>query len=115
MYELFIYGCSDDLIEIDGDYREEFYSPLTGRAFVIFSDGTIIQSVYDGDWTFEISNQGSLYRNGCKHFMPYNTCNDYCCEERKISGVPEYSEVACIQLSQKPEWVAVSNSFKRIK
>lgn len=42
-----IYGASDDLIEIEGDIREEFNpSDVDGPAFLAFSDGTLLQIQY---------------------------------------------------------------------
>lgn len=46
-----IYGSSDDLIEIEGDIREELYV-ATDRGFIALSDGTLLTYDYDGDWHF---------------------------------------------------------------
>lgn len=40
-----IYGASDDLIEIEGDIREEF-GPPDGPVLLGFSDGTVLQVQY---------------------------------------------------------------------
>jgi hypothetical protein len=59
-----IYGASDDLIEIDGDIREEFshYPHNDGeRCFLFFSDGTVLSVQYDQDgvWRFATIKTGS--------------------------------------------------------
>lgn len=46
-----VYGASDDLIEIDGDIREEF--PYDGEeTYLAFSDGTVLSIFYahSGVW-----------------------------------------------------------------
>lgn len=49
-----IYGTSDDLIEIEGDIREEFYhiGDEDGPTYFAFSDGTVISVSYtfEGIW-----------------------------------------------------------------
>jgi hypothetical protein len=47
-----VYGSSDDLIEMDGDYREE-HGAYGDDTWVGFSDGTVIKATYDGTWMFE--------------------------------------------------------------
>lgn len=48
-----IYGCSDDLIEIEGDIEDELNPPSSVEdegAFLAFSDGTVLRVKYDGVW-----------------------------------------------------------------
>lgn len=50
-----IYGASDDLIEVEGDLREEFNPYSNDDAepdYLAFSDGTVLSVVYakDGCW-----------------------------------------------------------------
>lgn len=49
---LTIYGASDDLIEIEGDIREEFYAIEAEAHILAFSDGTLLSVEYDqhGIW-----------------------------------------------------------------
>lgn len=49
---LTIYGASDDLIEVDGDIREEFYAIDAETHMLAFSDGTLLSVEYDqhGIW-----------------------------------------------------------------
>ena len=44
-----VYGASDDLIEIDGDIREEFNHLGTEPALLAFSDGTVLSIAFDPD------------------------------------------------------------------
>ncbi|KKM44027.1 hypothetical protein LCGC14_1562220 [marine sediment metagenome] len=45
-----IYGTSDDLIEIEGDFREEFCGGSEEGELLAFSDGTLAKIKYDGVW-----------------------------------------------------------------
>lgn len=57
MSELKIYGCSDDLIEIEGDLREEFGCYNTSREkpfYLLFGDGTVLRVWYDEDGAWRI-------------------------------------------------------------
>lgn len=52
-----IYGASDDLIEVEGDVREEFYSVTLNDdddegGLLAFSNGTVLRIVYtrEGLW-----------------------------------------------------------------
>ena len=52
-----ITGASDDLIEIEGDIREEFNVYLEKHESVLlaFSDGTVLRVIYDKDGIWRIS------------------------------------------------------------
>jgi hypothetical protein len=58
-----VYGASDDLIEVEGDIREEFnFNPDDDddHRLLAFSDGTLLRARYDQDglWRFEKLAQG---------------------------------------------------------
>lgn len=60
-----IYGASDDLIEIEGDIREEFNPPYDEEAVLAFSDGTVLRMKYgdSGVWRIApvfLSTEGPL-------------------------------------------------------
>ena len=55
MAKLEIYGASDDLIEIEGDIREEFNPSSDDRNALAFSDGTILSIVYDDNGMWRIA------------------------------------------------------------
>lgn len=65
-----VYGASDDLIEIEGDFREEdgCYACLDDEHdphYLIFSDGTILTIIYGKDiggiWEIKLISKGSLF------------------------------------------------------
>lgn len=59
MPETKIYGASDDLIELKGQISEEFNHYVSGddeeNAYLAFSDGTLLNVVYDKDGIWRIS------------------------------------------------------------
>lgn len=59
-----IYGASDDLVEIEGDIREEFQAGSAGDGdprWIAFSDGTVLRVAYTdgGIWRFTPAQYGS--------------------------------------------------------
>ena len=60
-----ITGCSDDLIEIDGDIVEEFncYMHEDEERILALSDGTLLRVNYDNDgiWRFILLIKGNLF------------------------------------------------------
>jgi hypothetical protein len=54
MAKLEIYGASDDLIEVEGDIREEFNPSGDDPSYLGFSDGTILKITYDNDGMWRI-------------------------------------------------------------
>lgn len=64
MKQSVIYGASDDLIELDGEFSEEVgYSPDDDEKFYIaVSDGTLLECEYDGEWKFRVKTKGTLFR-----------------------------------------------------
>lgn len=65
MGKLTITGASDDLIEIDGDIREEFNVYLNDdqESYLSISDGTLLRVIYDEDgiWRFTPVVAGSAF------------------------------------------------------
>jgi hypothetical protein len=49
-----IYGCSDDLVELEGDINDEFYMPTNDSAYLGLSNGTLLSIVYDADGLWRI-------------------------------------------------------------
>lgn len=101
---IYIWGCSDDLIEITGDVEEEFYGE-TG--YVVLSHGTMIKASYDerrdGAWTICVDVEGAA------------TC------ERYPAGTPEalahtrgrdYSDV--VKVTSDFEWVAMASGIRYV-
>lgn len=65
MPSITIYGASDDLIEVDGDIREEFGhywgDDDDEKVYLAVSDGTLLKVQYDseGMWRFAPVSRGS--------------------------------------------------------
>lgn len=65
-----VYGCSDDLIEFDGDVHGEVGCYGTDDrekgVLLYFSDGTILEAKYGkmqmGIWEVKLHNAGSLFQ-----------------------------------------------------
>lgn len=93
---VYVYGASDDLIEIEGDLSEEFgYTPPTyshhdAKPYYLgFSDGTLLKITYDGEWNIKlIKGEALIYPAG---FGSAEDIND------SVAGtIPAYSDVAVI-------------------
>jgi len=54
--EITIYGYSDDVVYIDGDYKNDFYS--YGDCHIFFDNGLIVEVTYDGEWQFHVVEGG---------------------------------------------------------
>lgn len=50
-----VYGASDDLIEIEGDIREEISPNDEDPAKLAFSDGTVLSVEYDSDGCWRVN------------------------------------------------------------
>lgn len=64
MADLIIYGASDDLVEVEGAFREEYdaYSGWRGRVTSPDGDSLIVTAVFgegEADWTLGILNSSS--------------------------------------------------------
>lgn len=59
---LIITGASDDLIEIEGEFQEEFNCYNCTNGTMTFSDGTLLRVYYDEDgiWRFKPICKGDL-------------------------------------------------------
>lgn len=57
-YQLYVYGHSDDLIEIEGDARAEFYATFGEPTHIMLGDTEIVAE-YDGEWHFSVVDQGA--------------------------------------------------------
>ena len=70
MREMYIYGCSDDLIEIEGDYDDELSAIDGGR--INIRDYIIVDVIYDSDWKITIVEDKSPHDWSVKKIG----CND---------------------------------------
>ncbi len=58
--KLKVYGSSDDLIEIEGDCREEFNhydSSDEESSYLVFSDGTVLKVFYNSEGIWKINTK----------------------------------------------------------
>lgn len=58
---LTIYGASDDLVETEGDVREEFNAYNAGPQYIACSDGTLVRIEYadSGCWECRVVTLGA--------------------------------------------------------
>lgn len=70
MKEMYIFGCSDDLIEIEGDYDDELCVVDGGR--INIRDYIIVDVIYDSDWKITIVEDKSPHDWSVKKIG----CND---------------------------------------
>lgn len=97
MADVTIYGASDDLIEIEGDLREEFYALSASEGMSIaFGDGTILDIHYDDHGIWRI-NRGFA---GSAAFEKEEALGD---EGDREDGRPAYSEI--VKLTGDLLWV----------
>jgi hypothetical protein len=103
---IYVWGCSDDLIEITGDIENEFGS-FEDDPFVVFSDGTVLKVIYDndGNWRFYCDELGK----------DASVINHPPGSERAIdiSNGRDYTAVAEVQ--GHIDWVVVTNRIVRAK
>ena len=59
-----IYGCSDDLIELEGQLHEELNPRGDEPSLLAFSDGTLLQMWYDEDGIWRIKR---LMAGSCEY------------------------------------------------
>lgn len=105
-----IHGESDDLIEIIGDWQEEFnipYSINKTKTTINCSDGTKAKIEYDGNWHITIIEKGSLFEKIVLGNPAEDPHEDIDC----IYEVPGYSDA--IVFKESLEWVLLKG--KKIK
>jgi hypothetical protein len=101
-----IYGCSDDLIEFEGDVRGEVGSYGTDErergVLLVCSDGTLLEVKYgkndDAIWEIKLIHPGTL-------FDWMELCTD--------SNAKPYSDTANFQ--DGLEWVYAATEWEKVK
>lgn len=79
-----IYGASDDLIEVEGDIREEFSPNRDDKpTYLGFSDGTLLRVSYDGQWHITRLTEGAA---------SYEHVAAFAEEGERDDGSPAYSD-----------------------
>lgn len=92
-----IYGASDDLIEVDGDLREEFNPDSDDQStWLIFGDGTVLDIRYDdfGIWRITRPHFGTAGMDKSEATGE---------EGNREDGKPAYSDV--VTLTGELRWV----------
>lgn len=99
-----IYGASDDLVEVEGDIREEF-NPGDGPSYLAVSDGTVLRISYDGQWHISRVASGSA---GYEHHPAYAK------EGNRADGSAAYSDrVTLVGTGYVPlAWVVFGDRFE---
>ena len=88
-----VYGYSDDLIELEGDIREEFnvYSDDAEPGYLAFSNGVLLRVVFDEDgiWRFTVLSDASntVTVNQCVVNNPEDAYSDVVSIEDSIKWV----------------------------
>lgn len=102
-----IYGASDDLLELEGDLREEFniYDASTS---VALSCGTLLRVHYDGKWSIRVTTGAGASRVAV---YPWDLPG----ARRGVAGledVPSYSDVAVVE-ADTLDWAVVGQRVVR--
>jgi hypothetical protein len=108
---IYIYGASDDLVEIDGDIREEFYYPSASDHdgyYITTSSGFVVGIRYDsdGEWAIRMKWVPVIWKS---QFTIYPAGSELAV---KYSG-SDYSDVVSIDVDT--DWVSGGTDFvKRV-
>lgn len=102
--KVYIYGASDDLIEIDGAIRDE-YGCYDRDVKLKCSDGTEGVISYDGDWHIKLSNRGDLFNR------IEETVGDDGEKDGELSSFTSYSDI--LVLDEGVEWVKLDKTKYR--
>ena len=96
-----IYGASDDLVEIDGEFSEEIdcYSKAEKGLSIHCSDGTIGKIKYDGDWRINLIQEGLLFDK----LIRSNDENPH--EDEDAHDCTSYSDV--LIMKEGLEWIEI--------
>lgn len=90
--KLIVYGSSDDLIEVDGDVRDEFNGDA---GLLTISDGTVLHIEYVGGvWEIEVQEAGTLTL--VKH-PPVSEDDGPRRVDGPFEGMSAYSEIAVFE------------------
>ena len=107
MTELIVYGSGDDNIEVEGDFKEEFYD-IHGDGYLLFGDGTVLRVIYGdgGAWAIDpVITGGDTYIE--KIYV-----GDADADE--VDGRPGYSDHVKLN-GPTLSWAGYSKSLARLK
>lgn len=100
-----VYGRSDDLVEVEGDVREEFIAPHpSDRLFLTFSNGVVLLVEYGaaGEW-----NVSELYSPVGVDVEIFPTA--------WVDAPVGYSETAVVEGGDEVEWVLTGEDIYRFE
>ncbi len=101
MSEYIVYGASDDLIEIDGDVRAEFYSSWEDdKEYVAFSTGLLLGISYNKKGIWKITKE-DVPEGVEVEIHPANSEQAKAVLDRSRN---DYQDVAVIE-GAKPNWI----------
>lgn len=104
MKKFYIWGCSDDLIEITGDINEEFDGY---RGKLLFSDGSIISINYNDAGEWDIFVDSTSIRICTRRILKGTD------EAEKLTNGRDYSDV--MEVIGEIEWFAFTPKIVRVK
>ena len=101
-----VYGASDDLIEIEGDIRTEFYASNDKPNFLAFSNGVVLEIGYTSVGVWKISTLKD----------PWNCVNKYTPAVDPVSENYSDSVIMNDQINRWPKipvWVVYGHEWGR--
>lgn len=89
----YVYGASDDLIELEGDLYEEFGLPDSDPYYLAFSDGTLLKIGYDGEWNIKLIEGRAKIMSAGQAYADFDPDTP----EYIQNNVPNYSDLAVLE------------------
>lgn len=86
-HEIHIFGSSDDLIEIRGDTKKEFYANYDEPTYININDKTVVRAKYDrsGQWMVKMVKNGN-----CENYTHYDI------DSETSNSYKSHSELLCV-------------------
>lgn len=105
-----VYGASDDLIEVDGDIRDEFYASDEQSNLLSFSNGVVLEVEYNKSGQWKISVLKNTWEMALDYKPATNTDDNY-------SDVLEMDTNPYIEgwVYQVDPWVVLGHEWSRRK
>ncbi len=100
-HKVYIYGASDDLVELEGDVSEELSPNYEKPLYLLFSTGTQVKIEYadDGVWRTEVVDEGGA---NCTVKPGQSDDSEEEMDARpECASVPPYSDLCVIESTRK--------------
>jgi len=101
-----VYGASDDLIEVDGDIREE-WCDTEGGGYLLFSDGMVLTVMFSESGLWHVG----LLKPGKGSFKKVRQADHS--DDVTMKGPPSYSDH--VEVEGDYEWIAYTKSIAKPK